>query len=72
MKVGENLITSEGLDQIHTQIYTNSKPQTGEREEVVLFNGGVMAIPFTHVKECQGWYRNNTCTCPKDNEEDDY
>lgn len=65
-------LTNAGRDYFHNEVYTNtSYDVVGGRQEIVLFNGGTLAIPFTHVDECKGWHRDDTCTCPKDDCEDD-
>jgi hypothetical protein len=63
-------LNNAGRDFFHSQVYTSTSATVDGRQEIVLFNGGTLAIPFTHVEECKGWYRDNTCTCPVDEDDE--
>lgn len=62
-------LNNAGRDYFHTQAYTNTGSDMAGRSETVIFANA--AIVFTHVEECKGWYRDNTCTCPKDDCDED-
>jgi hypothetical protein len=66
-----NELNNAGRDFFHSEVYTNSNPTMAGRQEIVMFNGGTIAIPMTHVEECKGWHRDNTCTCPIDEEQEE-